>query len=103
MDSQGLTPRQVIGRLERAFQRVTGWAVRVEGGDGAQAVAAGALVAGALPGSPIVIDPDDGPGEPLPELPARLRRLAGRALERVVGDGSDLSACCGTRPWVRRP
>lgn len=31
---QGLTPQQVIERVERAFQRVTGSADRVEGGAG---------------------------------------------------------------------
>ncbi|WP_427164073.1 hypothetical protein ACQF4J_00010 [Streptomyces sp. C1-1] len=56
----------------------------------------GALVAGALPGSPVVVDLDGGSGEPLPELPVRLRTLAKRALVRVVG-GSGLAV-----GWVDR-
>ncbi|WP_455755220.1 DUF4259 domain-containing protein [Streptomyces nigra] len=66
---EGLTHQQVIDVLERAFHRVTDSRERVDGGDGAEAIAAGALVASTLPDSPIVIDPDDGPAEPLPALP----------------------------------
>ncbi|WP_443078073.1 DUF4259 domain-containing protein [Streptomyces sp. SP17KL33] len=73
------------------FQRVTDSGERVDGGDGAEAVAAGALVAGTLPGSPIVIDPDDCPREPLPELPAPLRASARLALDRVLRDGSEMA------------
>ncbi|WP_338675137.1 DUF4259 domain-containing protein [Streptomyces sp. SCSIO 30461] len=79
------------GTCPRAFQRVTDSGARVDGGDGAEAVAAGALVASALPDSPIVIDPDDGPGEPLPELPASLRASARLALDRVLQDGSEMA------------
>ncbi|MEU3365180.1 DUF4259 domain-containing protein [Streptomyces sp. S-9] len=57
---EGLTHQQVIDVLERAFQRVTDSGERVDGGDGAEAVAASALVASTLPDSPIVMDPDDG-------------------------------------------
>ncbi|POX58615.1 hypothetical protein C3492_36810 [Streptomyces sp. Ru62] len=92
---EGLTSQQVIDVLKRAFQRVTDWGERVDGGDGVEAVAAGALVASALPDSPIVIDPDDGPREPLPELPAGLRASAILALDRVLQDGSEV-----TTGWV---
>jgi hypothetical protein len=51
----------------------------------------GALVASTLPDSPIVIDPDDGPREPLLELPASLRASARLALDRVLQDGSELA------------
>ncbi|KOX01666.1 MULTISPECIES: DUF4259 domain-containing protein [unclassified Streptomyces] len=88
---EGLNPQQVIDVLERAFQRVTNSGERVDGGDEAEAVAAGALVASTLPGSPIVIDPDDGPREPLPELPASLRASAKLALDRVLQDGSEMA------------
>jgi hypothetical protein len=57
---EGLTPRQVIDVLERAFRRVTDSAARVDGGDGAEAVAAAALVASTVPNSQITIDPEDG-------------------------------------------
>ncbi|MEV4975923.1 DUF4259 domain-containing protein [Streptomyces scopuliridis] len=76
--------------LERAFQRVTSSGARVDGGDGAEAVAAGALVASTIPDSPIAIDPD-GPRGPLPELPASLRESARTALDRVLQDGSELA------------
>jgi hypothetical protein len=75
----------------RAFQRVNDSGERVDGGNGAEAVAAGALVASTLPDSPIVIDPDDGPREPLPELPASLRASARLALDRVLRDGSEMA------------
>ncbi|MFH8858281.1 DUF4259 domain-containing protein [Streptomyces rochei] len=86
-----LTHQQVIEVLERAFQRVTDSGERIDSGDGAEAVAAGALVASTLPDSPIVIDPDDSPREPLPELPASLRASARLALDRVLQDGSDMA------------
>lgn len=89
---EGLSHQQVIDALARAFQRVTDSGERVDGGDGAEAVAAGALVASTLPDSLIVIDPDDGPSRPLPELPASLRSLARLALGRVLQDGSELAA-----------
>ncbi|MFJ8150296.1 DUF4259 domain-containing protein [Streptomyces sp. NPDC096048] len=88
---EGLTHQQVIDVLEQAFQRVTSSGARVDGGDGAQAVAAGALVASTIPDSPIAIDPDDGPREPLPKLPASLRASARLALDRVLQDGSEMA------------
>ncbi|MFF3849593.1 DUF4259 domain-containing protein [Streptomyces sp. NPDC002328] len=89
---EGLSHQQVIDVLGRAFQRVTDSGERVDGGDGAEAIAAGALVASALPDSPIVIDPDDGPSQPLPELPASLRVSARLALDRVLQDGSEMAS-----------
>ncbi|MGW0312669.1 DUF4259 domain-containing protein [Streptomyces flavidovirens] len=88
---EGLTHQQVIDVLERALQRVTDSGERVDGGDGAEAVAAGALVASTLPDSPIVIDPDNGPREPLPELPTSFRTSARLALARVLRDGSAMA------------
>ncbi|MEU6516190.1 DUF4259 domain-containing protein [Streptomyces sp. NPDC046978] len=77
---EGLTHQQVIDVLGRAFQRVTDSGERVDGGDGAEAVAAGALVASTLPDSSIVIDPDDGSSKPLPgpmQRPATAGTVAG--------------------------
>ncbi|MFK4149748.1 DUF4259 domain-containing protein [Streptomyces sp. NPDC004065] len=88
---EGLTHRQVIDVLGRAIQRVMDSRERVDGGDGAEAVAAGALVASTLPDSPIVIDPDDGPSQTLPELPASLRASARLALDRVLQGGSEMA------------
>ncbi|WP_250403553.1 DUF4259 domain-containing protein [Streptomyces cellostaticus] len=88
---EGLTHQQVIEVLGRAFQRVIDSGERVDGADGAEAVAAGALVASTLPDSPLVIDPDDGPREPLPELPAVLGASARLALNRVLHDGSAMA------------
>ncbi|MCC8452867.1 DUF4259 domain-containing protein [Streptomyces rochei] len=84
-----LTHQQVIEVLERAFQRVTDSGERID--SGAEAVAAGALVASTLPDSPIVTDPDASPSQPLPELPASLRASARLALDRVLQDGSDMA------------
>ncbi len=97
MNWRGLTRQQVIDVLERAFQRVTDSAERVDGGDGAEAVAAGALVASTLPDSPIGINPDVGPSEPLPSLPAALCTSARLALHRVLQDGSEMAT-----GWVDR-
>jgi hypothetical protein len=88
---EGLTHQQVIDVLERAFQQVTDSGERVGGGDGAEAVATCALIASTLPDSPIVIDPDDGPREPMPELPASLRASARLALNRVLQDRSAMA------------
>ncbi|QKW07570.1 DUF4259 domain-containing protein [Streptomyces sp. NA04227] len=88
---EGLTHQQVIDVLERAFQRVTSSGTRVGGGDGAEAVAAGALLASTIPNSPILINPDDGPREPLSELPASLRASARLALDRILQDGSEMA------------
>uniref|UniRef100_A0AAU3HQL6 DUF4259 domain-containing protein n=1 Tax=Streptomyces sp. NBC_01393 TaxID=2903851 RepID=A0AAU3HQL6_9ACTN len=92
---EGLTHQQVIDVLGRAFQRVTDSGERIDGGDGAEAVAAGALVAGTLPDSPLVIDPDDGPRKPLPKLPAFLHASARLALDRVLREESEM-----TTGWV---
>ncbi|MFF2937841.1 DUF4259 domain-containing protein [Streptomyces mirabilis] len=88
---EGLPPQQVIDVLARALQRVASSGARVDGGDGIEAVAAAALVASTIPDSRIVIDPEDGPREPLPELPASLRRSAILALHRVLQDGSEMA------------
>ena len=92
---EGLSSEQIIDVLHGALQRVADSGTRVDGGDGVEAVAAAALVAAQGPGSRIVIDPDDGPKEPLPQLPVSLRALARRALHRVTEDGSEL-----TQGWV---
>lgn len=39
----------------------------------------------------MVIDPEDGPDGPLPQLPASLPALARGALHHVLGDGSELA------------
>ncbi|MFC8093611.1 DUF4259 domain-containing protein [Streptomyces sp. NPDC057301] len=88
---EGLPPQRVIDVLERALQRVTDSGARVDGGDGVEALAAAALVASTIRDSGIVIDPDDGPREPLPELPLSLRRSAVLALHRVLQDGSEMA------------
>ncbi|MET9832333.1 DUF4259 domain-containing protein [Streptomyces sp. NPDC006385] len=92
---EGLSPEQIIDVMHRALQRVAYSGTRVDGGDGVEAVAAAALVAAQVPGSGIVIDPDDGPKETLPQLPVSLRALARRALHRVTEDGSEM-----TQGWV---
>ncbi|MFG2652462.1 DUF4259 domain-containing protein [Streptomyces sp. NPDC048436] len=88
---EGLSSQQIIDVLARAFLRVTNAKTHVDGGDGIEAVTAAALVASALPGARIHIDPDDGPGEPLPELPVSLRAAARLALQRVLQDGSEMA------------
>lgn len=92
---EGRAPQQVIDVLERAFRHVANAGTRVDGGDGVEAVAAAALLASTIADSQIVIDPEDGPREPLPELPASLHAMARQALHRVLQDGSEL-----TTGWV---
>lgn len=87
----GMPTEQVVESMAGAFRRVVNSGSRVDGGDGAEAVAAAALIAAQIPGSQVVIDPDDGPSEPLPVLPMPLRPEAGRALRRVLEDGSELA------------
>ncbi|MER5584633.1 DUF4259 domain-containing protein [Streptomyces asoensis] len=86
-----LGPQELIDLLERIFQRVTHAGTRVDGEHGAEAVAAGALVASTVPDSPIGINADEGPSEPLPELPASLYVSARLALDRVLQDGSHMA------------
>ena len=92
---EGLSPEQVVELLRKTLQRVADSGPRVDSGDGVEAVAAAALVAAQVPGSRMVIDPDDGPREPLPQLPVSLRALAREALRRVTEDGSEM-----TQGWV---
>ncbi|MEU4013411.1 DUF4259 domain-containing protein [Streptomyces pseudogriseolus] len=83
--------QELVDMLERVFQRVTDSGARVDGEHGAEVVAAGALVASTLPDSPIGINSDEGPSEPLPKLPASLCVSARLALDRVLQDGSELA------------
>ncbi|MFF3215860.1 DUF4259 domain-containing protein [Streptomyces sp. NPDC002886] len=87
----GMSTDQVIEAMARAFQRVVDSGSRVDGGDGAEAIAAAALIASQIPGSQVEIDSDDGPAEPLPALPISLRPQAGRAIRRVLEVGSELA------------
>ncbi|MGI5134113.1 MULTISPECIES: DUF4259 domain-containing protein [unclassified Streptomyces] len=94
----GLSARsshEIADALQQALKRVVHSGPRVDGGDGAEAVAAAALIAAQVPGGGSVIDSEDGPEIPLPQLPASLRALAAQALRRVLGDGSEL-----TEGWV---
>ncbi|MER7046453.1 DUF4259 domain-containing protein [Streptomyces jumonjinensis] len=86
---EGLAPQQVIDVFERSFQRVANAGTQVAGADGVEAVAAAALVASMIADSRIVIDPEDGPREPLPALPTSLRAMARQALHCVLQDGSE--------------
>ncbi|GLW74800.1 hypothetical protein Kpho02_70970 [Kitasatospora phosalacinea] len=87
----GLPAQELVAVLGSALQRVVSAGDHVDGGDGQEAVAAAVLVAAQLPDSGIFIDPDDGPKEPLPPLPSSLHSLARSALQRVLGDGSELA------------
>lgn len=88
----GKSARQVLETMTQAVEKVAEASSRVDGGDGAEAVATAALIASQIPGTQVVIDPDDGPSEPLPDLPLSLRPVAVRALRRVLQDGSEPAA-----------
>lgn len=88
---EGKTPQQIIDSMTSAFRRVLTSGTRVDGGDGAAAVAAAALIVSQIPDSPVVLDPEDLPSEPLPGLPISLRPMAQQALRRVLQDGSELA------------
>ncbi|MGC4980251.1 DUF4259 domain-containing protein [Streptomyces sp. DT193] len=90
-----LAPQQIISALEGALRRVADSGPRLDGGDEAEAVAAAALVAAQIPGSKVVISPEDGLHKPLPQMPASLPALAREALHRILGDGSELA-----KGWV---
>ncbi|MER7509631.1 DUF4259 domain-containing protein [Streptomyces lavendulae] len=92
---RGLASQQIISALEEALRRVAESGPRIDSGDEVEAVAAAALVASQIPGSKVVISCEDGPDEPLPQLPAPLRALARLALHRVLGDESELA-----KGWV---
>lgn len=83
-------PQERVGLLEARLQRVVDTRDHIDLGDTEEAVAAAALVAAQTAGSEVVIDPVYGPSEPLPELPAALRALAGEALECVLGHGCEM-------------
>lgn len=69
----------------------------LEAPEGELAVAAAGLVAAQCPGGEPV-SPVFGPDEPLPVLPADLRRPAAEALDRVLADDSELPALWGDVP-----
>ncbi|MFG2973237.1 DUF4259 domain-containing protein [Streptomyces sp. NPDC048331] len=87
----GMSAAQVVEAMTRAVVKVAEAGSRVDGGDGAEAVAASALLASRIPGSQVVIGPDDGPSGQLPDIPLSLRPVAVRALRRVLQDGSELA------------
>lgn len=67
--------------IREALEAVTGEAACVDSSEGVLAVAAAALVAAQCPGGQPV-DSIYGPEEQIPELPADLRPLALKALDR---------------------
>ncbi|MGW2551142.1 DUF4259 domain-containing protein [Streptomyces sp. NPDC001635] len=73
----------------------------LEAPDAEEAVAAAALAAAQCPGGEPV-GPHYGPEEPVPSLPADVRRLAFEALARVLADGSELSELWGETADGRR-
>jgi hypothetical protein len=60
--------------------------------DGAPAVAAAALVASRLPGGEQLLSNNYGPEESIPDLPPSVIPLAISAVDRVLGDNSELAA-----------
>ncbi|MEI5102859.1 DUF4259 domain-containing protein [Streptomyces sp. PmtG] len=95
MGSEGSRPTRLIYALQGTLLRVVDSRARVDGGDGAEADAAAALLAAQVPGSEVVIDPEDALEGPLPQLPVSLRPLAAEALHRALSEGSELA-----RGWV---
>ncbi|MEU7737637.1 DUF4259 domain-containing protein [Streptomyces griseus] len=76
--------------IRGVLKRATGHADFLVIYDGERAVGAAALVAAQHPdGDPAC--PNYGPKEPLPELPAGLRKLAVDALDQVVSNRSELA------------
>lgn len=62
----------------------------LESDEGAEAVAAAALIAAQLPGG-LPVSPAYGPKQPLPPFAPELRELAAAALGRVLGADSELA------------
>ncbi|WP_051856422.1 DUF4259 domain-containing protein [Streptomyces sp. NRRL B-1347] len=84
----GLTPQQTVRVLEDTLQQAARPGALVDAVAGAEAGAAAAVMAAALPGSDVLIDPEDAPEQPLPRLPDPLYPLAVQALHHVLSDQS---------------
>ncbi|GAA3021285.1 hypothetical protein GCM10020229_35610 [Kitasatospora albolonga] len=76
--------------LRRVLAAVADSTDYLEIDEGAEAVAAAALIAAQLPGG-APVSPAYGPKQPLPPLAPELRALAAAALGRVLGDDSELA------------
>ncbi|MCM2390234.1 DUF4259 domain-containing protein [Streptomyces albipurpureus] len=75
--------------LSDALRRTIATTGFLDSDEGAEAVAAAALIAAQCPGGE-PITTAYGPKEPLPPLPVELRPLAVEALDRVLGEESEL-------------
>ncbi|MFI6154902.1 DUF4259 domain-containing protein [Kitasatospora sp. NPDC051170] len=87
-------PGERAGLLRAVLETAAGSTDYLDDYEGAQAVAAAALVAAQCPGGTPVTTAY-GPGEAIPELPAELRALAVAALDRVVAEDSELAELWG--------
>ncbi|MER7667144.1 DUF4259 domain-containing protein [Kitasatospora sp. NPDC096128] len=95
-------PGERAGLVRAALERAARSPEYLDDDEGAQAVAAAALVAAQCPGGAAVTTAY-GPKEPIGPLPVELRPLAVGALDRVVAEESELLALWGEAgaigPW----
>ncbi|MFI5530551.1 DUF4259 domain-containing protein [Kitasatospora sp. NPDC051853] len=85
--------------LRRVLAAVADSTDYLESDEGAEAVAAAALIASQLPGG-APVSPAYGPKQPLPPLPPELRALAAAALGRVLGADSELAELWGETEYA---
>ncbi|MFJ9696013.1 DUF4259 domain-containing protein [Kitasatospora sp. NPDC101183] len=88
LDDAALAER--AGLIRAALERAAEAVAYLDDYEGVHAVAAAALVAAQCPGG-VPVTTAYGPDEPVPALPVELRELAVAALDRVVGEESELA------------
>ncbi|MEU4119575.1 DUF4259 domain-containing protein [Kitasatospora sp. NPDC028055] len=97
-------PGERAALVRAALERAARGSEYLDDDEGAEAVAAAALVAAQCPGGTAVTTAY-GPAEPIPGLPGDLRAPAVAALDRVVAEGSELAELWGEsgsdRVWRR--
>lgn len=87
-------PAERVGLIRTALETAAEAVSYLDDHEGAPAVTAAALVAAQCPGGAAVTTAY-GPKEPVPLLPVELRALAVAALDRVVGEESELAELWG--------
>ncbi|MGX1222792.1 DUF4259 domain-containing protein [Streptomyces ambofaciens] len=102
LDDADMLERETL--IRRALMRAADSKDYLEAPEAEEAVAAAALVAAQCSGIELA-SPSYGPEEPIPTLPADLRSLAVKSLDRVLADESELAELWkeseGGRAWER--
>jgi hypothetical protein len=98
-----------IPLLRRALDAVVACDAYLDSDFGVKALAAAAIVARDLPGGQEFTSDAYGPEEPIPPIPADLYPLAVRAIDRILGEDSEIRQLwlegdeTGDSPWLASP